>query len=222
MLPPSPSIAPQPPPDEDEEAGRVAAWLTARPGFLADRPALYRRLVPPRRVHGERLADHMAAMLGAERDAARAITEAARSGGGLQLRVQRAVLALIAPAGRHGDPAEVIAAEWPALLGLDSVAVAGSGTPARHLRPLPAGLATQLLPPGREWRLRDATPDGLPEANLLHGEAAPLILRDALLRLPAGRLLVLGTREAAMLPERGAGQALLFLARAAAAALGMP
>ncbi|WP_371329215.1 hypothetical protein, partial [Roseomonas sp. TAS13] len=91
--------------EEDDEAERIAAWLAARPHFLAERPALYRRLEPPRRVHGERLADHMAAMLAAERHALRDTARAARSGDSLATRVQGAVLALI---GSH-DPAETIA-----------------------------------------------------------------------------------------------------------------
>ncbi|MFC7608648.1 hypothetical protein [Teichococcus aestuarii] len=58
----------------------VAAWLRAHPGFLAEQPELYRLLAPPRRVHGEELADHMAAMLSAERAASREMADAAREG----------------------------------------------------------------------------------------------------------------------------------------------
>ena len=36
----------------------VEAFLRDNPGWLADRPELYRVLAPPIRVHGERLADH--------------------------------------------------------------------------------------------------------------------------------------------------------------------
>ena len=53
----------------------VAAFLRAHPEFLAERPELYRALTPPRRVHGEALADHMAAMLIAEREYAGAMAE---------------------------------------------------------------------------------------------------------------------------------------------------
>ena len=45
----------------------VAAFLRANPDWLADNPELYRILTPPNRVHGEALADHMAAMVHAER-----------------------------------------------------------------------------------------------------------------------------------------------------------
>ncbi|MBX9593368.1 MAG: hypothetical protein K2X46_03320, partial [Roseomonas sp.] len=51
----------------DPTAEEVAAFLRDHPDFLAQRPDLYRNLVPPRRVHGENLADHMAAMVAAER-----------------------------------------------------------------------------------------------------------------------------------------------------------
>ncbi|MFT8246015.1 hypothetical protein [Roseomonas sp. BN140053] len=199
---------------EDEEAEQVATWLAARPRFLVDRPTLYRRLVPPRRVHGEVLADHMAAMLAAERDASRDVALHLRQGDALLARVQRAVLALL----RSPDPAETVSAEWPALLGLDAVTLCREGEAARHWRALPAGSLARLLPPSRNWVLRDAP--ALPDAATLHAEAAPLIARDALLRLRPGMLLALGTREAALLPRRGAGPALLFLAQAAAAALG--
>ncbi len=49
------------------ESDLVAAFLRAHPAWLAEHPELYRLLAPPRRVHGEALADHMAAMLRAER-----------------------------------------------------------------------------------------------------------------------------------------------------------
>ena len=201
--------------EEEDEAERIAAWLAARPHFLAERPALYRRLEPPRRVHGERLADHMAAMLAAERHALRDTARAARSGDSLATRVQGAVLALI---GSH-DPAETIALEWPTLLGLDSVALAAEGLPRRHIRPLRPGVVGRLLLPGRHLLLRDRGAAGLPDDSALHGEMAPLVTRDALLRLPGTGLLVLGTREPALLPAQGSGRALDFLARAAATAL---
>ncbi|MFN3447101.1 MAG: hypothetical protein ACK44F_00250, partial [Roseococcus sp.] len=71
------------------------------------------------------------------------------------------------------------------------------------LRPLPA--AAPLL-------LRDV----VRAEPALHGEAAPLIRREALLAV-GGETLALGAREAAALPQEP--EALLFLARALAAAL---
>ena len=48
-------------PDPDAEGvpspAAVEAFLRANPGFLAERPGLYRALSPPERVHGEALAD---------------------------------------------------------------------------------------------------------------------------------------------------------------------
>ncbi|NCY24472.1 MAG: DUF484 family protein [Alphaproteobacteria bacterium] len=49
------------------DAQSVEAWLRDHPDFLAQRPDLYLELEPPQRVHGERMADHMAAMLAAAR-----------------------------------------------------------------------------------------------------------------------------------------------------------
>ncbi|KAA2214579.1 DUF484 family protein [Teichococcus oryzae] len=192
----------------------VAGWLRDHPGFLAGRPDLYRLLAPPRRVHGEELADHMAAMITAERAATRHLTEAAREGDGFAARIQAAILALIA----SRDPAETVAQEWPALLGLEHCALASEGPPAAHRLSLPAGSVSRLMPAGREALIRlEPT-----ELLLLHAEAAALVLRDALALVPLPgppTLLVLGARDKAALPSRGAAAQLQFLAAALAAAL---
>lgn len=192
----------------------VASWLRQNPDFLAERPELYRSLTPPRRIHGEGLADHMAAMLAAERAATRDVAEAAREAAGFAARTRAAILALIP----SRDPAETVRQEWPDLLGLAHCALASEGQAAPHLLPLPAGSVARLLPAGRDALLRE-TPDDLP---LLHAEAAPLICCDALARLPLPgppALLVLGARARSDLPQQGATPHLQFLARALAAAL---
>jgi hypothetical protein len=163
--------------------------LRANPGFLAERPALYALLAPPRRVHGENLADHMAAMIEAGRAEWRGLLAAGRTRGQFGARVAEAVLALIAAA----DPLAALREECPALLGLADCA----------LRP---------LPPAAPLLLRDVA-QGDPA---LHGEAAALIRREALLAV-GGDTLVLGAREAEALPNEP--EALLFLARALAALL---
>ncbi|WP_424137797.1 hypothetical protein [Roseomonas chloroacetimidivorans] len=208
--------APQPEdPVSEGEAARVAAYLAAHPGFLAERPSLYRSLHPPVRVHGETLADHMAALLSAARAETGAVAEAARSGQDLTLRAALAATALIgAP-----DPLGVVSAEWPVLLGLEAATLAAEATPSPALRDLPAGTIARLMG-GREVVLRDAPSD----AAMLHGEAHPLIARDALARLPGPepRLLVLGAREAGRIPQRGATAPLRLLAHALARALAHP
>ncbi len=60
-------------PSTDLQAEEVEAFLRAHPGFLSERPDIYRVLVPPRRLHGENLTDHMAAMLAAELGRAHAL-----------------------------------------------------------------------------------------------------------------------------------------------------
>jgi uncharacterized protein YigA (DUF484 family) len=197
-----------------DEADKVAAWLRANPSFLAERPELYRLLTPPRRIHGEGLADHMAAMITAERAATQDLAASARAEDGFVHRTQLAVLALISAT----DPAEAVSHEWPSLLGLEHCTLADEGVPAQHRQRLPAGTVRALLPPGRETVLRDHPAD----APLLHGEAAALITRDALARVPLHgppTLLVLGAREASALPRSGAGPQLRFLAAALAARL---
>ncbi len=198
----------------EREAEEVAAWLRANPSFLTERPELYRLLTPPRRFHGEEMADHMAAMIAAERAATQSLAASARAEDGFVRRTQQAVLALIAAA----DPAEAVSHEWPALLGLEHCTLADEGLPAPHRQRLPAGTVEALLPAGRETLLRDHPTD----APLLHGEAAALITRDALARLPLDgtpTVLVLGAREPHALPRSGAGPQLRFLAAALAARL---
>jgi len=198
----------------------VAAYLQAHPRFLAEHPDLYRVLVPPQRVHGDRLADHMAAMLHAERQHAAAMAEradgvlaAGRAAAGLAARVQEAVLALIGAE----DPVACIAAELPDLLAVDAAALCAEA-PLPGARLLPAGKVKRLLGT-RAVVFREAGVD----AKLLHAEAAGLARYDALVRIPGEgppALLALSARDPGTLePAQGAG-ALAFLGRAVAAALG--
>jgi uncharacterized protein YigA (DUF484 family) len=127
--------------------------------------------------------------------------------------VQEAVLALL----QTDDAAECVSAELPALLHVDAAALCIEADQP-GLRPLPAGTVAKLF--GTRTTLFRESPD---DARLLHGEAAALAHRDALVRLPgdgAPALLALAARDAAALdPTQGTG-ALTFLARAIAAKLG--
>jgi uncharacterized protein YigA (DUF484 family) len=213
----------------DLRAEEVEAFLEANPGFLADRPAIYRTLVPPRRLHGETLADHMAAMLEAERTRTRALEaevlaalEAGRAGAGLSVRIRLAVLALM----RAQDVMEAVTQEVPALLGVETCSLAaepGAGMGGLVLpagtRSLPAGAVQRMIGRGRDAVVRTQPQD----TALLHAEAAPLVLRDALARvpLPGGppALIAVGARQANALPTRQSVGILAFLGRAVAAAL---
>lgn len=197
----------------------VAAFLRAHPRFLTDHPELYRLLEPPVRLHGEQLADHMAAMVAAERVHAAAMAEraddvlaAGRASAGLAARVQEAVLALIAAE----DVSECVAAEFPALLAVDAAALCSEAGIA-GARVLPVGTVERLVGT-RMVVFRD---DGS-DCRLVHGEAAALARHDALVRVPVdGKavMLALVARERTPLePAQGTG-ALAFLGRAVAAAL---
>lgn len=219
---PAPAI-----PSTDLQAKEVEAFLRANPGFLSERPDIYRVLMPPRRLHGENLTDHMAAMLSAERSRARALeaefhaaVEAGRAGAALTLRVRLAILALM----RAPDVVEAATQEVPALLGVETCTLAAE--PGIGPVPLPAGMLR--LPRGAVARLvghgRDAVVRPVPtDLDMLHAEAAPLVARDALARvpLPLGppALIALGAREPASLPLRQTVPILAFLGRAVAAAL---
>jgi hypothetical protein len=195
------------------ESDQVAAFLRAHPGWLADHPEMYRLLAPPRRVHGEVLSDHMAAMLRAERAHASELVDAGRAAAGMAGRVQEAVLALIGAT----DAAECVSAEFPGLLGIDAAALCVEG-PGAGCHDLPPGTVRRLLD-GRDVVFRA----GASDAVLLHVEAARLALQDALVLVPgagAPMLLALASRDARALDPAQGRHALAFLGRALAAALG--
>ena len=198
----------------------VATFLRANPRWLADNPDLYRVLTPPSRVHGEVLADHMAAMVLAERAHAAAMEEradgvlaAGRAAAGLASRVQEAVLALL----RASDPVDCVTGEMASILAVDSAHLCIEAIMPGTL-PLPEGTVARLLA-GRQVLFRDTVTDG----RRLHAEAAGLAGHDALVLVPAHgppALLALLARDRTVLdPGRGAG-ALSFLGRAVAAAMG--
>ena len=200
----------------DDLAEVVEGFLRARPSWLAENPALYGLLAPPARVHGETMADHMAAMLAAARAHAAAmaaetqgVLDAGRAAAGLVGRVQATVVALIA----CPDPAEWVTHALPGLLGVDAAALCAEAE-LPGIRPIPAGAVARLLD-GRDVVHRIAPTD----AALLHAEAARLARQDALVRVPwAGppTLLALASRDEAA--GFGLG-ALAFLGQAIGAAL---
>lgn len=205
---------------EERDAASVEAFLRAHPHWLAEHPELYRVLIPPQRVHGEQLADHMAAMVRAERTHAAAMSEradfvlaAGRAAAGLTARVQEAVLALL----RSGDKLDCISGEIPGILAVDAAHLCME-TLSPGTRPLPEGTVARLLE-GRQVLFRDIATD----ARLLHAEAAGLAGHDALVLIPGqgppALLALLARDPRALDPSQGAG-ALAFLGRAIAAALG--
>ncbi|WP_158292324.1 DUF484 family protein [Paracraurococcus ruber] len=210
------------PEDEAPSPAAVVAFLKAHPDFLAEHPEIYRALRPPRRVHGERMADHMAAMLDAERQRVRSLESevesavtAGRAGYGLTIRVRLAVLALM----RSTDVLDTVTQELPALLGIETCSLLSEKPDRRGLLPLPRGTVARLLGPGKDAIIRAAPT----EVELLHEEAASLIQRDALVRVPVWTgtptLLALGARDPHALPTRQAVATLAFLGRTVAAAL---
>jgi uncharacterized protein YigA (DUF484 family) len=194
------------------DAAQVASYLRAHPNFLADHPDLYRTLVPPARPHGVDVADHMAAMIAAERANAAALLAASRAACGLAARVEAAVLALM----RSEAVIDCIADEFPALLAVDAVSVCWEAK-RENIRELPPGMVASLLgAAGVAWTApHDAT-------LLLHGEAALLARHTALIRVPlAGPpcLLALASRSLSALDPAQGSTPLAFLGRATAVAL---
>jgi hypothetical protein len=195
------------------EGELVEAFLRANPAWLAQHPELYGVLEPPVRLHGEVVADHMAAMLRVQRERVDGLLAAGRASASLASRVQDAVLALL----RSADPADCVSGEMPGILALDAACLCLEAE-HRGARYLPHGTVARLLD-GRDVVFREAPAD----ARLLHAEAAGLARHDALVRVPGGgapALLALLARDRHMLdPAQGTGP-LGFLGRAVAAALG--
>lgn len=98
------------------EGELVEAFLRANPAWLAQHPELYGVLEPPVRMHGEGVADHMAAMLRVQRARVDGLLAAGRASASLASRVQDAVLALL----RSADPADCVSGEMPGILALDA------------------------------------------------------------------------------------------------------
>lgn len=191
----------------------VEAFLRANPAWLAEHPQLYHVLEPPARVHGDSLADHMAAMLRAQRANVDGLLAAGRATASLAGRVQDAVLALL----RASDPADCVNGEMPGILSIDAAHLCME-TDHPGARRLPEGTVVRLLD-GRQVVFREAPID----ARMIHAEAAGLARHDALVRVPgdgAPALLALLARDRHVLdPAQGSGP-LTFLGRAVAAALG--
>ncbi|MBV8915584.1 MAG: hypothetical protein JOZ05_21425 [Acetobacteraceae bacterium] len=188
----------------------VAAYLRANPGWLAAHPDLYAVLDPPRRLHGEAFADHMAAMLEQARRHGTGAAAGRRAADGFTQRVQDAVVALM----RATDAVWCLHHDLPGLLRIESVHLCAE-IEFEGARPVPAGTIDAQL--GQRCAVvREAARDAL-----LHGEAAPLARQEALLRVPLAAgpaLLALASRDADGLEGAGT-QALAFLGQAAAAAL---
>lgn len=200
----------------------VEAFLHAHPAWLAENPALYRTLTPPVRVHGEQLADHMAAMVQAARAQANTLLAVGRAAQNLGGRVEQAVLALI----RAEHPVEVLAGELPALLGVDAVNLCVEAeTDIEGARTIPPGTIARVL--GRdEVRVTEVPRAGRgrseEEEALFHREAAGLAKHEALVVVPGTAVpavLALASRDPFATPASAARGPLLLLGRAAAAAL---
>ena len=188
----------------------VAAFLRSHPGWLAAHPELYAVLDPPRRLHGEALADHMAAMLEQARRLGTGAAAGRRAADGFAQRVQEAVVAMM----RATDALWCLHHDLPGLLRLDSVRLCAESALDGAVA-VPSGTVAAALGQ-RDALVRDAT-----RSPLLHGEAASLAQHEALVRVPLRRapaLLALGCRDGSGLDGAGT-QTLAFLGQAAAAAL---
>lgn len=188
----------------------IAAFLRANPGWLAAHPEVYAVLDPPRRLHGEAMADHMAAIIDQARRHGNDAAAGRRATEGFTQLVQDAVLALM----RAPDPAWCLQNDIPGLLRVESVRLAAEGS-LPGAAALEAGTVDAVLGQ-RAALIRDAGRD-----RNLHGEAAPLTIREAIVRVPLAStpaLLAISTRDPAGL-EGASTPSLGFLGAAAAAAL---
>jgi len=187
----------------------IAAFLRANPGWLAAHPELYAVLEPPRRLHGEAMADHMAAMLEQARRHGTGAAAGRRAADDFMQLVLDAALVLI----RAPDPLWCLQNDVAGVLQVESVRLCAEAA-IGEAAALPAGTVEGLL--GHRLALvRDAAFD-----PTLHGEAAPLARREALVRVPwrAPAVLTLAARQADGLDGAGT-QALAFLGQVVGATL---
>lgn len=201
---------------ETERAAAVEAFLRDHPDFLVSRPHLYAVLAPPRRVHGERLADHMAAMVEQARAREAVLVATRRAEAKLAERVRCAVLGLLAARCRR-DAIETVEHDWPALFAADVVSIAVEGGSALSLRHLPRGFVRRTL--GGQAAFVRETPT---EIDAIYGEAAGLVATDAIARLTidgSPGLLGFGWRDRNRGGVSASVDAFAFLARAIEAAL---
>ncbi len=188
------------------DEGAVTAFLRDNPGWLARQPGLYATLDPPRRVHGDVLADHMAAQLAGARHEVETLAQHRRVADSFTARVQAAVLALIT--GRTA-----VLPELASLLSLDSARICAECS-------IPG---TILLRPGTVHAVLGRRETVIGEAQLdpaLHGEAASLARWQALVRLPGATpaVLSLACRDGRALAGASA-VSLCFLGAAVAATI---
>lgn len=181
----------------------VAEFLRDNPGWLAEQPGLYAAMDPPRRVHGDTLADHMAARIARAQADTAALASHRRAADSFTARIHAAALALIA-----NGPAAL--PELAVHLGLDSARLC-----AEYAHP-----GATLIRPGTVHAVLGRRETVVGEAQLdpaLHGEAASLARWQALVRLPGGTaLLALACRDGRALAGASAGS-LRFLAQVVAA-----
>jgi len=212
-------LVPEPPLPAPEA---VVEFLRAHPDFLASQPDLYWALEPPTRIHGERMADHMAAMIAAGRRRMRAIeaellamVSERRVDLHLSAQIRLAVMALM----RAHDIVDAVTEELPALLGIETCTLLSEAPDRPGVIKLPRGAVAQLVGRGRDAIVRVAPT----EIELLHQSAAPLVTRDALARVPTWNstptMLAFGARDPSSLPAKQPTATLAFLGRVVGAAL---
>jgi uncharacterized protein YigA (DUF484 family) len=193
----------------------VARYLRDNPDWLAGHPEVYRALRPPARVHGEVLADHMAAMVMRERQHAAAMEEqteailaVGRATGTMLTRIHEVVVALIAAA----SIVDWLHAEMPRIMGADAAFVALFGGQRGDRGE--AGRLDCVL--GADSVILREDPA---DAAVLYDEAAPLAGHDALIRLPEVGVLAIAWRGKIDPELRHSRPGLAFLGQAVGAAI---
>lgn len=203
---------------EAPDAEAVADYLRRHPDFLVERPELIAALTPPEMRRGEGVVDMQRFMLDALRAEVAALKAredkllaAAEHALGGQVRVQGAVLALLA-ARSFEHLIRIVNDELPPLLGVDAIALCVENGDAQRGDRFRAGVT--LVRPGTIKRMmgRDAQvalSDGAPDDRAVFGAASRRVRSHALLRLAIGleapaALLALASRDAnGFHPEHG-------------------
>jgi hypothetical protein len=197
--------------DDAPSAEAVAAFLAARPDFLADHPDLLDTLILPEAGGGDGVVDLRAHLVQRQRDEIdrlkrqqRAIVSATRANQNTQQRIHSAILFLL-DAESFEHLIQAIGTDLAVLLDLDAAVLSVENEGDDRPPPLRSGV--RVLPPGTIDHLLGGAAhrlDGEIEGDeTVFGPAAGLVKSQALIRLDVSSetppaLLALGSRDPEM------------------------
>ncbi len=218
-MPGKPKAAPPAPPAGQPTDDQVAAFLRAKPDFLARHPELMRELAAPGRALGGGVADFQGFLIERLQADTRRLVDQGRGLRSLTAQVHKATLALVA-APDFGLLIEVVTTDLAAHLGVDVAllavetdALGSARAEVAGVRCVPDGTIDAVMGPDHAVAI---VADGKSDARLF-GAAAGLVRSAAVVRLGGTRglppaALCIGTRIAGRFHPSHGAEPLRFLA----------